>query len=67
MAAGEDQVDDGQHGREPLGQLGARRDAIGDARVADLLLRPHQALGHGRFRYEERVRGLGGAEAAERP
>ena len=65
MAAGEDQVDGCQHRREALGQLGPRRDAVGDARVANLPLRPHQPLGHGRLRHEKRVRGLGGAEAAD--
>ncbi len=67
VALVEDQVDDGEHGRDPGGQIGLRRDAVRDPGVPDLGLGPDQPLGHGRFRHQERVRDLGRGEPAEQP
>jgi hypothetical protein len=58
-----------EHGHHPCGALGQqvrRRDPVGDARVADLALRPGQALGHGRLGDQESARDLRGGQAAER-
>ena len=54
-----------EHGVEPVRQVGARRHLIGNARVADLRLGAHDALGDGRRRAEEGVRDLLGREAAD--
>ncbi len=67
MALVEDQVDDGEHGGQPAGQIGLRRDAIGDARVPDLGLGPYEPLGHGRLGHQERMRDLAGGQAAKQP
>ena len=61
----EHQVDDVQHGVEPLGQLGARRHLVRDPRVADLRLGAHDALGDRRRRGEKRARDLLGGEPAD--
>ena len=49
----EDQVDDGEHGVEPLGQQVVGRDGERDAGVADLVLGACQALAHRLERDEE--------------
>ena len=49
----EDQVDDREHEREPVGQLRVPRHPVRDARGADLALGPDQALGHRRLGHEE--------------
>ena len=53
VALVEHEVDDSEHGTEPVGQLGVVGDPIGDVGGADLLLRPHQALRHRRLGHEE--------------
>jgi hypothetical protein len=63
----EDQVDDGEHGRQPPGQVGLGRDAVRDSRVPDLALGPDQPLGHGGLRHQERVRDLRRGEPAQQP
>ena len=63
----EDQVNHGLHGREALRQLGRRRDLIGNARLLDLALGPHQPLRERRLRHEKCLRDLGGGEAAQSP
>src|SRR2546426_221465 len=40
----EDEIDDVQYAGESFGEIAARRDFVGNARVADLRLRPHDAL-----------------------
>ena len=58
----EHEVDDAQHRVEPRRQLGRRRHLIRNARVADLRLRAHDALGEGGRRRQERPRDLLGGE-----
>ena len=65
VALVEDEVDDAQHGVEPLGKLGPGRHFVRDARVADLGLRAHDALRDGRRRGEEGVRDLLGLQPAD--
>ena len=65
VALVEHEVDDGEHGAEPVGELGVVGDAVGDVGGADLLLRPHQALRHRRLRHEERAGDLVGLQPAE--
>ena len=65
VALVEDQVDDGQHRPEPLGQQVVGRDAERDPGRPDLPLRPHEPLGHRRLGDEERARDLVGREPAE--
>ena len=67
VALVEDQVDDGEDGREAAGKLGFGGHAVGDAGVPDLALGPDDPLGHGRFRHEERPRDLRRLEPAEQP
>ena len=67
VALVEDEVEDPQHGIEPLGQEVVGRDAIRDPRLADLALGPDEALGQGRLGDEEGAGDLGCREAAERP
>jgi hypothetical protein len=62
----EDEIDDGHHRLESLGQVRLIRDAVGDAGSADLLLGPHQALGHRRRRDQEGAGDLLGGEASQR-
>ena len=66
VARVEDQVHDRQHRCEAVGQQVGRRHPEGDARIADLALRAHQALCHRRLGYEEGARDLGSGEAGER-
>ncbi len=63
----EDQVDDGEYGAQPFGQIGVLRHAVGNARVADLALGADQSLGHGRLGDQERAGDLGGGQAAKQP
>ena len=58
VALVEHEIDDAQHGVEPLRQLGPRRNLIGNARVADLGLRAHDALRQCRRRREKRLGNL---------
>ncbi len=62
----EDEVDDDEHGGEPVREQVVGWDAEGDARRLDLALGAHQALGHGRLGDEERARDLRRREPAER-
>jgi hypothetical protein len=66
VAGVEDEVDDAEYGREPVGEDVVGRDAEGDAGVADLPLRAHEPLRHRRLRHEERPRDLARLEPAER-
>ena len=66
VALVEDQVDDREHGGQAIRQHIVRRHAERDAGGLDLVLRPHQPLGHGRLGHEERARDLGRRQAAER-
>ena len=67
VALVEDEVEHPQHAVEPLRQGVVRRDAIRDARVADLALRPDEPLGERRLGHEEGPGDLGRREPAERP
>ena len=62
----EDQVDDGQHRRQPFGQQVRGRHAKGNAGGLDLALGAHQALRHRRLRDQEGAGDLVGGEAAQR-
>ena len=67
VALAEDEVHDPQHvGRPGLQQFGPGQGQ-GQASVADLVLRPGQALGHGGFRDQERGRDLRRGQPADRP
>ena len=65
VALVEDQVDDGKHRDEPVGQQVIGRHAERDAGRLDLALRTREALAHRRFRHEERACDLVGGQAAE--
>ena len=65
VALVEDEVDDREHRREPVGEVGLARNAVRDPGVADLALGADQALRHRRLGNEERARDLRGAEPAE--
>ena len=67
VARVEDQVDDREHGGQPVGQDVVGRHPERDAGGGDLALGPHEALGHRRLRDEERAGDLAGVEAAQRP
>ena len=67
IALVEDQVDDREHGDEPIGQLMVGRHAEGDRGGLDLALRTHQPLRHRRLGNQERACDLDGAQSAERP
>jgi hypothetical protein len=67
VALVEDEVDDGQHGPQAVGELGLVGDPIRDPRVADLALGPDQPLGHGRLGDQEGPRDLRGGEASQQP
>ena len=67
VALVEDQVDDRQHGGQPIGQQVVRRNAERDSGSLDLPLCPHQPLGHGRLSDQECASDLSGAQAPERP
>ena len=60
VALVEDEVDDGEHRREPLGQQVRRRYAKRDAGRFDLVLRADESLRHRRLRHEERAGDLVG-------
>ena len=66
VALVEDQVDDGEHRGEAVGQQVIGRHAERDAGGLDLLLRAHEALRHRRLGDEERARDLGRGQPAER-
>ena len=53
VARVEDQVDHGQHARQPVGKQVRRRYPEGDAGLLDLALGSDQSLSHGRLRDEE--------------
>ena len=59
-----EQVDDGERGVEPRGQLVGRRHRVGDAGGGDLLLGAGDARRHRRLRDEERVRDVRRRHAA---
>ncbi len=63
----EDQVDDGEHGDEPLGQQMWRRHPEGDPCGLDLALGSHQSLRHRGLGHQEGARDLDGRQASERP
>ena len=65
VALVEDQVDDLEHRRQTGGEFGPARDLERDARLAKGPLRPHDALGDGRLRDEERARDLRGLQPPE--
>ncbi len=65
VALVEHQVQDGQHGLEPLGEHVARRDPVRDVRVPDLPLGPDQPLGHGRLGDQEGPGDLGGGQPSQ--
>ena len=67
MALGEDQVDHGEHGPQPVGQLGGAGDPVGDVVGLDLLLGPDDPLGHRGLGHQERLGDLGGLEAGDEP
>ncbi len=67
VALGEDEVDDGQHGAQPVGQLGLVRHPVGDPRVADLALGPDNPLRHRRLGHQEGAGDLARGEPAEQP
>ena len=67
VALVEDQVEDLEDAVEPLRQELEVRDPVRDAGVADLPLRPDEALGERRLRDEEGPGDLGRRQAAERP
>jgi hypothetical protein len=67
VALVEDQVDDGEHRGDAVGQQIVRRHPERDPGVPDLRLRADQPLRHRRLRDEERARDLLGGQAAQRP
>ena len=67
VALVEDQVDDREHGGEPLGQQVVGRHPERDAGGLDLALGPHQSLRHRRLGHQEGAGDLVGGQAAERP
>ncbi len=67
VALVEQEVEHREDGRRPLGQQVRGRDPVGDAGVADLLLRPHEPLGHRRLGDEEGAGDLGRREPDEGP
>jgi len=61
----EDEIDDLEHRREPLGALGPARDLERHLRLGERTLGPHDALRDRRLRQEKGARDLRGGEAAE--
>jgi hypothetical protein len=64
VALVEHQVDHGEDFAYAVRQFEVGGDAVGNAGVADLLLSPSDAPGHGRFRDEEGSGDLGGGQPA---
>jgi hypothetical protein len=62
----EDQVDDREHGSQPLGQQVPGRDTERDARIPDLSLRPRESPLHGLFGNQKGAGDLLRAQPAER-
>src|SRR5690606_17757820 len=60
-----DEIDDEQHGIEPLGQLRIRRHLVRDAGIADLALCPNDPLCQRRRRREKGARYLFRGQAAD--
>ena len=58
VALVEDQVDDREHGREPIGQQMVGRHPERDAGGLDLALRPHQPLRHRRLSGTRKARAI---------
>src|SRR3984893_12118157 len=67
VALVEDQVNDGQHGATAAREVGLAGDPVRDPRVANFSLGADEALGHGRFRYQEGARDLSRGQPAEQP
>ena len=67
MAGGVEQMGDGQHRIQPVGQLMGRGDTVGDLGQGDLLFRPGDAGGHGGLADQERAGDLGGGQPAHQP
>ena len=65
VALVEDQVQHGQHRRQPVGELRLAGHPVGDAGVADLLLGPHDALRDGRLGRDVGAGDLGHLQPAE--
>jgi hypothetical protein len=65
VALGEDEVDDAEHRRQPLGHPLGFRDGERDARRPQLALRADEPLGERRLGHEEPARDLRGAEAGD--
>ena len=63
VALVEHQVDHREHGSEPVRELGAPGDPVGDPRIADLGLGSHDALRHGGLGHDEGAGDLGRREA----
>ena len=61
----EQQVQHGEHTGGALGEQVVRRHPVGDARLPDLALRPHEPLGHRGLRHEERAGDLAGRQTGE--
>jgi hypothetical protein len=66
VALVEDQVDDREHGEQPVGQQVIGGHPEGNPGALDLALGAHQSLRHRRLAEKERTRDLAGAQAAER-
>ena len=67
VALVEDEVDDGEHRPQPVGQLGVDGHAVGDVGGPDLVLGPHEPLGHRRLGDEEGPGDLGGLQPGDQP
>ena len=67
VALVEDQVEHREHGGEPVRERVGRRLGERDARHADLVLRAHQPLRHGRLGEQQRAGDLGHGQAADQP
>ena len=63
----EDQVDDREHERQPVGQLRIAGHPVGNPGGADLPLGPDQALGDRGLGHEERARDLGRLQPGDQP
>ena len=67
VALAEQQIEDVEHGPEPLGPLGFGRQLEGFVGFSDLRLGPAYPLGHRRFGNEKRSGNLARRESADRP